>query len=100
MTGACRQCGYCCSFMGEIFGIAEQTGRYEFRIRYLPTGVEQAVRIDPDKQDLFERSSMHDTRPLACPFLRERGDGCCVCTIHQTRPDLCRMYLCDRQQRP
>ena len=35
-------------------------------------------------------------RPMACPFLRERSPGFAVCTVHYTRPDLCRQYACFR----
>lgn len=95
MSGTCLRCGYCCSYMTDVFGIVEQTGTYEFRIAYLITGVQQIVRIDPDKEELFIHTTIHDTRPLACPFLRFTPDGA-ACTIHATRPDLCRMYHCQR----
>ena len=85
--------------MGDVFGIVEKIGPFEYRIRYLITGVEQIVRIDPDKEDLFTNSTILDKRPLACPFLRDTGEGRYACTVHLTRPELCRMYLCpDRSE--
>ncbi len=94
----CRQCGQCCSSMGEILRIIEQTGRYEYRIEFLPTGIRQIVRIDPDKQRLFSHAMKPEKRSLACPFLRIRDDYRVICTIHQTRPDMCRMYFCETQK--
>ncbi|MDD1693460.1 MAG: YkgJ family cysteine cluster protein, partial [Methanoregula sp.] len=54
------------------------------------------VWIDPDKQDLFMAQDIRKTRPMACPFLRERFAGSAICTVHFTRPDLCRQYACFR----
>lgn len=96
MPDICNRCGHCCSYMSDVFGILEQTGSYEFRIQYLITGVRQIVTIDPDKIEIFTKSTILDKRPLACPFLRFEDIGLALCTVHQTRPDLCRIYLCDR----
>ena len=82
--------------MGDVFGVLERTGSFEFRIQYLITGVRQIVTIDPDKIEIFTKSTILDKRPLACPFLRFEDTGLALCTVHQTRPDLCRIYLCDR----
>ena len=82
--------------MGDVFGILEDHGGLEFRIQYLITGVQQVVRVDPDKEELFSGSAILDKRPMACPFLRERDDGYVICTVYQTRPELCRIYVCSR----
>lgn len=80
--------------MGEIISIREQTGNTRFRIGYSATMEERDVILDPDKQDLF-----FSTRPktsMACPFLREQESGRVICTVHHSRPDLCRQYSCFR----
>jgi len=82
--------------MGDVIGIREQTGAFGFLIWYRITGEERRVWIDPDKQELFLRQDILETRPMACPFLRERSPGSAVCTVHHTRPDLCRQYACFR----
>lgn len=82
--------------MGDVFGIMEQTGLYEYRIQYLITGVQQIVTLDPDKTGIFTHTTILDKRPLACPFLRFDDEGLAMCSVHQTRPDLCRMYLCEK----
>jgi len=80
--------------MGDVLGIIEQLDQARFRIQYLITGVEQIVMIDPDKQNLFSNQTISDTKHLTCPFLRQRDDESSVCTIYNTRPEICRIYLC------
>ncbi|NMB77714.1 MAG: YkgJ family cysteine cluster protein [Methanomicrobiales archaeon] len=94
MVFHCRMCGQCCSTMGEIISILEKTGTGTFRIGYSTTFEERDVRLDPDKQDLFFGKSALST--LACPFLREREPGRLICTVHSSRPELCRQYSCFR----
>ncbi|HEX3002259.1 MAG TPA: YkgJ family cysteine cluster protein [Methanoregula sp.] len=96
MVFRCRQCGECCSSMGEVIGIREQTGEWDYCICFSATGEERRVCIDPDKRDLFRAQDILKKRPTACPFLREREDGTVICTVHATRPDLCRQYGCFR----
>lgn len=96
MAFCCRQCGECCSSMGEVIEIREQAGPAEFVICYTITGEERRVWLDPGKSDLFYRNDIRTRRPMACPFLRERSPGFTVCTVHYTRPDLCRQYGCFR----
>lgn len=96
MVFRCQQCGECCSSMGEIIGIREQTDEWEFLIEFSVTGEERQVRIDPDKQELFRAQDILKKRPMACPFLREREVGAVICTVHATRPGLCRQYGCFR----
>jgi uncharacterized protein len=93
MVFACRMCGECCSTMGEIISIQEKTGDAGFRIRYT-TGEERDVSLDPDKKDLFFTKTPQTT--MACPFLREEMPGKSLCTVHHSRPDLCRQYSCFR----
>ncbi|HOW03935.1 YkgJ family cysteine cluster protein [Methanospirillum hungatei] len=94
-TDTCNRCGHCCSYMGDVFGIMEQSGPFEYRIQYLITGVQQVVTIDQDKEEIFSSTTILDKQPLACPFLRFDDKSLAMCTVHQTRPDLCRIYLCE-----
>jgi len=96
MVFRCQQCGECCSSMGQVIGIKDQTGPFEYLIRFFITMEERQVQIDPDKRDLFSSQDIVKNRPMACPFLRERAPGTVICTVHQTRPDLCRQYGCFR----
>ncbi|HWQ65829.1 MAG TPA: YkgJ family cysteine cluster protein [Methanospirillum sp.] len=96
MDPKCYSCGYCCSYMDEVYGIIEKSGPYEYLIQYLITGVEQIVSIDIDKQWLFLNGTINDKRPMACSFLREINSETAICSIYSTRPELCRMYHCSR----
>jgi Fe-S-cluster containining protein len=33
---------------------------------------------------------------MACPFLKETNTKKYVCSVHSSRPDLCRQYACNR----
>lgn len=96
MTFTCQQCGECCCMMGEVIEIREETGPRCYRIGYTTTGEERQVAIDPDKADLFSGRTATAKRSPACPFLREVSPGRTLCTIHASRPDLCRHYSCFR----
>jgi len=94
MVFRCQQCGECCSYMGDIIGIEAETGARRFRIRFSVTGEEREVTLDADKQELFHSQDTRLLRPMACPFLRFNIQGGALCTIHKTRPGLCRLYTC------
>jgi uncharacterized protein len=90
----CQMCGQCCSTMGEIISIREKTREDEFRIEYSATGETRLVTLDPDKKTLFFSKESKTT--IACPFLREQKPGRSVCSVHSSRPELCRQYSCFR----
>lgn len=94
MSFQCQMCGDCCSTMGEIITILERTGDAEYRIGYSTTLEERTVTLDPDKQDLFFINDAIST--MACPFLRKTSTGRVICTVHSSRPELCRQYSCFR----
>jgi len=82
--------------MGDIIGIEERIDAARFRIRFFVTGEERLVTLDPDKASLFCSQDIEKIRPMACPFLRFPEPRQACCTVHQTRPDLCRQYACFR----
>jgi Fe-S-cluster containining protein len=82
--------------MGDLIGIGDEIGPMKFRLRFVSTGNETVVMVDHDKQDLFRTQDIRSLRPDACPFLRFGNDMKAICSIHGTRPDLCRMYSCFR----
>jgi uncharacterized protein len=81
--------------MGEIISIREQVDFGKFRIMYTD-GEERVVSVDPDKMVLFRSTGEEDRKSIACPFLRNRGPHKRVCTVHASRPELCRNYVCSR----
>src|SRR5512136_1553838 len=97
MVFECQQCGECCQHMGQVHSIWETRGDFEFLINNQYTGEKNTVVIDPDKHSLFTDKSIFLDHPEACPFLRySPGGGKAFCTVHQTRPEICKDYGCWR----
>lgn len=92
MVFYCEQCGECCSIMGEVLSVLEDFGDYRFLLVNKYTGVKNRVEVDADKRELFMEE---DALPAACPFLRYR-DNVGYCTVHLTRPEMCRDFGCWR----
>ena len=93
----CNQCGECCSHLGLVHTIHTDYGNYRFLIRNQYTGEMTEVSIDPDKIALFDDRSIFSERPEACPFFRyDAAAAKGYCTVHLTRPEICRDYGCWR----
>ena len=97
MPFECSQCGECCSHLGLVHVIEKDYGDLRFLIKNQYTGERTAVTVDPDKAALFSDTAIFQERPEACPFFRydtvsEKG----FCTVHLTRPEICRDYGCWR----
>ncbi len=70
---------------------------YRFLVRNQYTGERTPVVVDPDKVELFQDQSIFTERPEACPFFRfDRLSAKGYCTVHLTRPEICRDYGCWR----
>jgi len=70
-------------------------GDWRFQLRNQYTGEITMVEVDPDKTALFSDRSIFTERPEACPFFRfVTGKG--YCTVHLTRPAICKDYGCWR----
>jgi hypothetical protein len=78
--------------MGEVLSVLEDYGGYRFLLVNLYTGEKDQVEVDQDKRSLFMEG---DALPAACPFLRYR-DHIGFCTVHLTRPEMCRDFGCWR----
>jgi hypothetical protein len=83
--------------MRYVYADIEERGDHAFVVHNFYTGDATEVRVDPDKIALFEDRSSLEGRPDACFFLRfDAETGKAWCTVHQTRPELCREYCCWR----
>lgn len=83
--------------MRTVYATIEERGNHTFVVHNTYTGEVKEVRVDPDKIALFEDESSIGELPEACPFLRfDKETGKAWCTVHLTRPDLCRDYCCWR----
>jgi hypothetical protein len=97
MVFECLQCGECCHHMGQVHTIKETRGEFEFLVNNQYTGEKNSVVVDPDKHTLFADKRIFLDLPEACPFLRYNTDeGKAYCTIHLTRPEICKDYGCWR----
>lgn len=97
MPFECSQCGECCSHLGLVHTIREDYGNFRFLVNNQYTGEKTVVAVDPDKIALFSDRSIFLERPEACPFFRyDRAVEKGYCTVHLTRPEICRDYGCWR----
>jgi Fe-S-cluster containining protein len=97
MPFECSQCGECCSHLGLVHTIREDYGKNRFLVNNEYTGEKTIVTVDPDKYLLFCDRSIFTERPEACPFFRyDRSEEKGYCTVHLTRPEICRDYGCWR----
>ena len=97
MPFECSQCGECCSHLGLVHTIREDYGDYRFLVNNEYTGEKTTVVVDPDKISLFCDRNIFAERPEACPFFRfDRNVMKGYCTVHLTRPEICRDYGCWR----
>ncbi|MGB9176345.1 MAG: YkgJ family cysteine cluster protein [Methanoregula sp.] len=97
MPFECSQCGECCSHLGLVHIIQEDYGNYRFLLNNQYTGEKTTVTVDPDKITLFHDTGIFRERPEACPFFRyDRAPAKGYCTVHLTRPEICRDYGCWR----
>lgn len=97
MPFECSQCGECCSHLGLVHVVIEDRGDFCFLVRNQYTGEKTVVTVDLDKRAIFSDRSIFTDRPEACPFFRfdyEEKKG--WCTVHLTRPEICRDYGCWR----
>jgi Fe-S-cluster containining protein len=92
----CQQCGECCSSMGEIIEIIDELDPFVFRIKLTVTNEERIVSVDTEKRNWFRLHDNKMSQPMACPFLWDTGNSKFVCSIHTSRPELCRQYSCFR----
>jgi Fe-S-cluster containining protein len=93
----CQQCGECCSHLGQVHKIKEELGNYRFLVCNQYTGEKTEVAVDPDKVSLFLDKRIFIERPDACPFFRyEQSHAMGYCTVHLTRPEICRDFGCWR----
>lgn len=82
--------------MKLVHSIVEELGDHTFVLFNHYCFERREVRVDPDKIAIFEDRSSIEKMPEACPFLRFDPAGKAWCTVHQTRPYICRSYCCWR----
>jgi Fe-S-cluster containining protein len=97
MPFECSQCGECCSHLGLVHVIMEEYGNYRFLVKNRYSGEKTQVTVDADKIPLFLDTGIFRELPEACPFFRyDPASSKGYCTVHHTRPEICRDYGCWR----
>lgn len=92
----CAQCGECCTHMGLVHRIRKECPNREFLVENQYTGEITPVSVDSDKCGLHDKKGIFLIHPEACPFLRFDIDQKAYCTVHLTRPSICRDFGCWR----
>ena len=82
--------------MGYVFEIIADHGGYAYTLRNRELGELTEVQVAEGMVPLFQDRSIFSRYPDACPFLRFDQEGMAFCTVHLTRPGLCRIYGCWR----
>ena len=82
--------------MGLVHRVRTECSDGEFLVENLYTGELTPVRVDPDKSLLYEDTGIFAVHPEACPFLRFDTGRKAFCTVHLTRPSICRDFGCWR----
>jgi hypothetical protein len=83
--------------MGQVHIIKETRSDFGFLVSNQYTGENTEVIVDSDKHHLFLDKSIFLDQPEACPFLRYTPeDRKAYCSVHLTRPEICRDYGCWR----
>jgi Fe-S-cluster containining protein len=81
---------------GELIEIEKRLTSRDYLCRQKIVGGTFRARVEERFLDAFRDTTTRDAHPAWCPFLRplpgERGKY--VCTIHETRPLVCRSYIC------
>jgi len=93
----CRLCGKCCMNAGDaLIEIERRLNSREYLCRQKIVGGTFRARVEERFLDAFRDTSEKDAHPSWCPFLRPMPGGAekYICTIHNTRPEICRSYIC------
>lgn len=88
---ACTRCGKCCISLGRHIRIERSLSAVQHYVRNAISGDLVPVTVHPDHRELY---SGGDGDAAWCPFLRKDPEGVAVCTIYETRPQICRDFRC------
>lgn len=96
-TFECTLCGKCCMHAGgELIEVEKRLSGRDFLCRQRIVGGTFRARVEERFLDAFRDTSESRKHPSWCPFLRglpgEKGKY--ICTIHNSRPSVCRSYIC------
>jgi Fe-S-cluster containining protein len=87
----CTRCGKCCISLGRHIRIERSQSAVQHYIRNAVSGDRVPVTVHPDHRLLYIGE---EGDAAWCPFLRKDQAGPFVCTIYETRPQICRDFRC------
>ncbi|HOI13623.1 MAG TPA: YkgJ family cysteine cluster protein [Methanoculleus sp.] len=93
----CTLCGKCCMNAGSaLIEIEKRLTSRDFLCRQKVVGGTFRARVEERFLDVFRDTAENDAHPSWCPFLRPlpEDEGKYICTIHDSRPLICRSYAC------
>lgn len=83
VDGKCSKCGNCCS---DILPLSDdEIRRIHKYVRQ--KGIKESKHLIPVAKPVLD---------ITCPF---RDNGKKICTIYEVRPEICRQFICDSEQR-
>lgn len=80
--------------LGRHMHIEKSLSLFSHKLRVRVTGETLTVQVAPAFRDLFLSRTPPAYETGWCPFLRRRSDGVFLCTIHSSRPGICRTFRC------
>lgn len=114
MERKCERCGSCCVQLGDLYDVTiEDVKRWVEQIRFdilwycsawddacfnmLLSDREKLIRyLDEDLNMEMWFNPQNGYELSLCPFLRKAyGKNQFECLIHDTKPEICRSYVCD-----
>ncbi|MDV4342616.1 YkgJ family cysteine cluster protein [Methanoculleus sp. YWC-01] len=93
----CTLCGKCCmNAGGQLIEIEKRLTSRDYLCRQKVVGGTFRARVEERFLDAFRDTAENDAHPSWCPFLRglPGEEGKYICTIHDSRPLICRSYVC------
>lgn len=91
----CTRCGRCCASLGRLIAVERELGAADFYCRNAVTRELALVHVEAAFRDVFEDETIQREHPDWCRFLRRDPEGTgFVCACYNTRPRLCREYVC------
>ena len=93
----CTLCGKCCMHAGgELIELEKRLTSRDFLCRQKIVGGNFRARVEDRFLDAFKDTAESSRNPSWCPFLRglPGEEGKYVCTVHGSRPLVCRSYTC------
>ncbi len=93
----CNLCGKCCMQAGgALIEVEKRLTSRDFLCRQKVVGGTFRARVEERFLDAFADASENRKHPSWCPFLRPLPgeEGKYACTVHNSRPLICRSYSC------